>query len=57
MRKLKNGKSAAKDEVNGEMIKDEDNMVVDWIWRLSNVTFECGVAHEDRRFAFHCFTG
>ena len=41
--KLKNGKAAVKDEITGEM--------VDWIWRLFNVTFESGVVPEDWRYA------
>ena len=32
--KLKNRKAAGKDEITGEMVKDEGDMVVDWIWRL-----------------------
>ena len=37
--KLKNKKSAGKDEVTEEMIKDESNRVVDCIWRLCNMGF------------------
>ena len=33
--KLKNGKSAGKDDVTGEMKK-----VVDWIWSLCNMAFK-----------------
>ena len=35
--KLKNGKTASKDEVTGEMINGGGNRVVDWIWRLFRV--------------------
>ena len=42
--KLKNGKAAGKDEITGEMIKGGGDTVVDWIWRLCNMTFENGVA-------------
>ena len=37
--KLKNGKTASKDEITGEMIKGKGNKVVDWIWRLCNMAF------------------
>ena len=37
---LKNGKAAGKDEVTGEMIESEGNRVVDWIWRLCNMTLK-----------------
>ena len=47
--KLKNGKAAGK--VTGEMIKGAGNRVVDWIWRLCNMDFECGVVPEDWRSA------
>ena len=45
--KLKKGKAAGKDEVTGEMVKHEDYMLVDWIWRLCNMAFESGVVPED----------
>ena len=48
--KLKNEKAAGKDEVTGEMIKGGGNKVVDWIWRLCNMTFESSVVPEDWRF-------
>ena len=35
--KLKNGKTAGKDEVTREMIKGGGDKVVDWIWRLCNI--------------------
>ena len=44
MRKFKNGKAAVKDEVTGEIIKGGGNRMVDWIWRLCNMAFECDVA-------------
>ena len=44
------GKVVSKDEVTGEMVKDGDDMVVDWIWRLCNVAFESDVVSEDWRF-------
>ena len=47
--KLKNGKTAAKDEIIGEMIKGGGDRVVDWIWRLCNMAFESGVVLEDWR--------
>ena len=37
--KLKNGKAAVGDEITGEMIKGGDDRVVDWTWRLYNMTF------------------
>ena len=51
MGKLKNRKSADKDEVTGEMIGGGGDRVVDWIWRLSNMAFESGVMSEDWRSA------
>ena len=44
-------KSAGNDEVMGEMIKDGDDRVVEWIWRVFNMAFECGVVPDDWRFA------
>ena len=49
--KLKNGKAAGKDEITGEMINGGGDRVVDWIWRLCNVTFESGGVPEDWRSA------
>ena len=49
--KLKNGKAVGKDEITGEAIKGGGNKVVDWIWRLCNVTFESGFMPEDCRSA------
>ena len=37
--KLKNGKAAGRDEITGEMTKDEVDIGVDWIWRLCNMIF------------------
>ena len=45
--KLKHRKAAGMDEVTGEMVKGGDDMMVDWIWRLCNMTFENGVVTED----------
>ena len=45
--KLKNRKDAGKDEITGEMIKGGGDRVVEWIWRLCNMTFESGVVPED----------
>ena len=47
MGKPKNGKAASKDEVTGEIIKGGDDMVVYWIWKLYNMSFECVVVPED----------
>ena len=47
--KLKNGKTAGKDEITGEIIKGGGDRVVDWIWRLFNMPFESGVVPEDWR--------
>ena len=49
MGKLKNGKVAGKDEITGEMIKAEDDRLVDKIWRLCNMAFESCVVPEDWR--------
>ena len=49
VRKLRNGKAAAKDEVTGEMIKIGGESVLDWTWRLRNMAFESGVMPEDWR--------
>ena len=46
MGKLKNGKSAGKDEITGEIIKCIGDRVVDWIWILCNIAFETGVGPE-----------
>ena len=40
--KVKNGKTAVKDEITGEMIKGEGDRVVYWIWRLCDMIFESG---------------
>ena len=45
--KFKNEKPTVKDEVTGEMVKDGDDRVVDWIWRLCNMTFESGDGSEN----------
>ena len=49
MGKLRNGKAAGKHEITGEMIKDGGDRVVDWIWRVCNMTFQSGVVPEDWR--------
>ena len=51
LRKLKNGKTAGKAEITGEMIKGGGERVVDWIWKVCNMAFESGVASEDWRSA------
>ena len=43
MRKFKNGKTAGKHEVMGEMIKGGSDMAVEWIRRLCNMALESGV--------------
>ena len=48
--KFKNGKAPGKDEVTVEMVKGRGDMVVDWIWRLCDMTFE-NVVPEDWTFA------
>ena len=47
MGKLNNGKAAGKDENTEEMIKGGGDRVVDWIWRLYNMSFESGVVLGD----------
>ena len=32
------------------MVNGEDDMVVDWIWRMCNMAFESGVVSEDCSF-------
>ena len=49
MGKLKNRKTAGKDEVTGDMVKSTGGMVVDWIWRVCNMPFEGGCVPEDCR--------
>ena len=49
MGKVKNTKAAGEEEITGEIIKDGGDRVVDWIWRLCNMTSESGVVHEDWR--------
>ena len=50
MVKLKNRKAAGRDEVTGERVKGGSDMVVDWIWRLSNMAFKT----EDLLCSFFC---
>ena len=47
MGKLKNGKAAGKDEITGEIIKSGGDRVVDWIWKVCDMTFENGLVPED----------
>ena len=49
--KLKNGKSAGKDEITGEMIKEGGHRVEDFIWGLFNMAFENGAVPEGWRSA------
>ena len=44
---LQNGKGIRKDEITREMIKGGGDKVVDWIWKLYNITFEHGVVPEN----------
>ena len=44
--KFKNAKASAKNEPTGEMIKGIGDRVVDWVWRLCNMSFESGVVSE-----------
>ena len=46
--KLKNGKAEGVDEITREIIKGGDDRVVDWIWRLCNMSFESGVPKDWR---------
>ena len=39
--------AAGKDEITGQMIKGGGERVVEWIWRLCNMTFESAVVPED----------
>ena len=49
--KFKNGKTAGKNEITGEIIKGGGDRVADWIWRLCYMAFESGVVPEDWRYA------
>ena len=49
MGKLRNRKATGK--VTGEVMRDEGNWVVNWIWRLCNIIFESGVTPGDWRSA------
>ena len=51
MDKLKNGKTAGKVEITGEIIKGRGDRVVDWISSLRNMAFESGIVFEDWRSA------
>src|SRR5678815_3374154 len=50
-RKLQNGKSAGIDEITGEMIKNEGETVIDWIWKLCNKLFMESIVPRDWRRA------
>ena len=43
---LKNGKAAGKDEITGEIMKGGGDRVMDWVWKLCNMTFECASSLE-----------
>ena len=45
--KLKDGKATSKDEITEEIKKGGGDRVVDWIWRLCSMTFECRIVPED----------
>ena len=47
--RLLNEKASGKDEFIGEMVKGGNEFVIDWIWKLYNMTFEIGVMSEDCR--------
>ena len=47
--KLKNGKAAGGNKITGEMMKGGGNKMVDWIWRLCNMSFVSGDLLEDWR--------
>ena len=49
MGKYKNRKAAGKNEVIGEMLKGEGDMLVNWIWWLCNMAIESDVLPEDWR--------
>ena len=49
--KLKNGKTASKNEITKEMIKGGGDRVVDWIWKLCNMALESGFVLENWRSA------
>ena len=43
----KNGGKAGKDVVTGQMIKNGNDLVMDWVWKLCNITFEHSVVPEN----------
>ena len=51
LQKLLTTLATGNDEVTGEIIKGGGDKVVDWIWRLCNITIESGKVPEDWRFA------
>ena len=50
-KEFKNVNAAIKDESARDMIKCGYHLVMDWIWRLSNMTFKSGVVPANWRFA------
>ena len=40
VKSFKNDKAVTKDEVPGEIIKREGELVIDWIWKLCNMVIE-----------------
>ena len=40
VRKIRNGKSACKDEVTGEIVKSWGELVIIWIWKLCTIAFK-----------------
>ena len=49
MRNLKKRKAEGKDEVTGEMVKGEGDMLRNWTWRLCSMTFKRDLEPEDWR--------
>ena len=49
--KLKNGNTAGKDEITGEMIKVRADKMVNLVWRMCNISFESGVVPKDWIFS------
>ena len=47
MKKIKNSKAIGKDDVRDEMIKIRGSLVIEWIRKLCNMTFESYVVPED----------
>ena len=49
--KLKNGKTGGENKITGKIVEGEGDMMVDWIWRLYNMTFVSSLVPEYWRFA------